>query len=248
MHSGNPGVPIIRFVRFATWNCCSGPTMPKLERLEARGVDVAVLCEAPLVDPRSSATLLDAETSWVSAGELPKKGVAAAGLTMALAEFGDRPAGRWTVAAQVEGGPAVLGLWSTPSAAGAAAFGAQVVRSLDAYADVLAAGDMIVAGDFNIGQFVPWREAKDWTVLARARWEALGLVSAYHAVTGEAFGSATQPTYFHRRKRDQPFHIDYVLIPRSRVGSIRSVEVGGYDDWVAPGWSDHVPVIVDLDW
>jgi endonuclease/exonuclease/phosphatase family metal-dependent hydrolase len=30
--------------------------------------------------------------------------------------------------------------------------------------------------------------------------------------------------------------------------SLRSVEIATYDDWVATGLSDHVPVIVDIDW
>lgn len=222
--------------------------MPKLERLAALGVDVAVLCESPLLDPRAPGTVPDDQASWVSAGELPKKGVAIAGLTTKVTGLDARSAGRWTVAAATSGGPAVLGVWSAPSDAGAAAYSAQVVRSLDAYADLLTAGEMIVAGDFNIGQHIPAREARDWTLKARARWESLGLVSAYHAFTGEPFGSATTATYYHRRKQDQPFHIDYVLVPADRLSSLRGVDIGTYDDWVASRRSDHVPVIIDLDW
>lgn len=245
---GSASLPSLQCVRIATWNCCSGPALPKLELLEAGGIDVAVLCEAPLANPRASATLLDHRVSWVSVGGFPTKSLAIAGLTTTVTALDARPAGRWTVAADTDGGPAVLGLWSAPSDPGAAAYGEQVVRSLEAYADLLAAGEMIVAGDFNIGQFVPAKETKDWTLRARAQWESLGLVSAYHAFTKEPFGSASRATHYHRRKQDQPFHIDYVLVPAARVGSINSVEIGSYEDWVAAGWSDHVPVIIDLDW
>ncbi len=235
-------------MRFATWNCCSGG-VAKVRALEQLGVDLAVICEAPLLDPRPSPTLTESGLGWLSSGDIPNKGVAIASFAAELDRLGPREAeGQWTVAAKAAGGPSVLGVWSRPPRPSALAYRAQVVGSLVAYAELLAAGDMIVAGDFNIGQPATGPVGDGGSAGARARWEALGLVSVYHAFHEEPFGSATRSTYFHQRKEAAGWHIDYVLLHESRMDRVRDVRVGSFADWVAPGHSDHVPLIVDIDW
>lgn len=235
-------------VRFATWNCCSGGAA-KVSHLERAGVDVAVICEAPLVNPRASETLLDRELSWLAVGTLSSKGLALAGFTQSLTGTGASAGeGRWTISAVPEHGPTVLGIWSCPAEKGAAAYGAQVIRSLDAHAERIVLGDVIVAGDFNVGQGISGVTSKDWTATVRERWESLGLVSVYHSYFAEPLGQATRATYFHQRHLDRGFHIDYVLLHESRLECVKRVVVGDFDKWVASGLSDHVPIFVDLDW
>src|SRR5207302_1978941 len=80
-------------------------------------------------------------------------------------------------------------------------------------------------------------------------WTELGLVSAYHTFYNQALGETNHPTDFHTYKRDRGWHIDWVLLHRSRISSLHSVTVGSYEAWPAagvPAGSDHVPVIVDL--
>jgi hypothetical protein len=57
------------------------------------------------------------------------------------------------------------------------------------------------------------------------------------------------PTFYWRaRSPDGPtYHIDYVFVPRTSLGRLRSVTIGSRGDWIATGLSDHVPVIVDLE-
>ena len=51
--------------------------------------------------------------------------------------------------------------------------------------------------------------------------ERLGLVSAYHAIRGEAHGPETVPTlYWRDRTKDGPtYHIDYVFLPVAWIGT-----------------------------
>ena len=85
-----------------------------------------------------------------------------------------------------------------------------------------------------------------------------GLVSAFAAARGvdqsdlyrdgpDALPSPAlqEPTYYHWRRRDLPWHIDHVFVRRDWTDGI-ATSVGSYDDWVATGHSDHVPVVVDL--
>jgi hypothetical protein len=101
---------------------------------------------------------------------------------------------------------------------------------------------MTVAGDFNLGQAANPTLQKDWTVDARNCWEeALGLFSVYHAFSGEPFGSATRSTYFHLRRRDEGFHLDYVLASPSLLSRVRDIQIGTYQGWWQPVATGHLP-------
>jgi exodeoxyribonuclease-3 len=135
-----------------------------------------------------------------------------------------------------------------PEDGAASGYGAEVIRALEAHAEPITAGNVIVAGDFNVGQGMAGILTKDWAAPVRACWEKLGLVSVYHQFFDEPFGEATQATYFHQRHAHQGLHIDYVLAHRSKVESVKHVAVGSFGEWVATRRSDHVPIFVDLDW
>jgi len=234
-------------LRLATWNCCSGGAS-KVDRLGDLGVDVAVLCEAPLANPRPDASLVDPALSWLSIGKFGYKSLAVAGLTRSVTAMLPSPRdGRWTLRADVENGPSILGIWSCPEGTADIEYGLQVIASLDAHAYDLARGDVIVAGDFNVGQSLGTGQP-GMVEPVRRRWEELGLVSVYHALREEPVGQATVATHFHKRKRESAFVVDYVLIHESRLSRVDDVQVGTYGDWVATGLSDHVPIVVDLHW
>ncbi len=99
----------------------------------------------------------------------------------------------------------------------------------------------VVLGDFNQSAIF---KGDSWKTLMELV-EPLGLVSAYHQYFGEQFGKETRWTHFHHGKELSKFHIDYCFLPAEWVPYIRKVEVGAYADWNK--WSDHVPLIVDLD-
>jgi endonuclease/exonuclease/phosphatase family metal-dependent hydrolase len=107
---------------------------------------------------------------------------------------------------------------------------------------------MLVAGDFNVG-FPIAREG--WSVYARRvaqMWESIGLVSVYHSYFDVEIGQESRATFFDERRRTLGWHIDYVLVHRDQLHRVRNVEVGDFWDWVATGRSDHVPLVVDIDW
>lgn len=237
-----------RTVRLVVWNCCSGGA-GKWGWVEQLDADVAVICEGPRDSPRPNPTLLEPAVAWHSAGHLDHKHVAIGSSRRALEGIAAREGqGRWAVAAHLGVGPDILGIWSCPPAPSRASYAASVTATLSAWADVLADGQMIVAGDFNVG-FPIAREVQTQYARKLVRtWEALGLVSVYHAFFDAVMGQESRPTFFDERRRQLGWHIDYVLIHREQVHRVRSVELGDYWEWVASGRSDHIPLIVDLDW
>jgi endonuclease/exonuclease/phosphatase family metal-dependent hydrolase len=59
-------------------------------------------------------------------------------------------------------------------------------------------------------------------------------------------GRSEYPTLYWRYDLDAPFKVDYCFASDSF--RVDDVEIGKYEDWVAPKLSDHCPIIVDLEW
>jgi hypothetical protein len=73
--------------------------------------------------------------------------------------------------------------------------------------------------------------------------EELGIVSLYHAQTGEEQGKEKQATFYMYRKPEKPYHIDCAFISKEMLpGSI--MKIGSPSDWME--FSDHMPLAVDL--
>ncbi len=122
-------------------------------------------------------------------------------------------------------------------------------RALSIYGDFLNSGDTIVAGDLNNN--VIW-DKPGWRINHKVmvdKLDQLGLISAYHAATGEAQGAETIPTHYWRdRKKEGPtYHIDYVFVPDTWLPGIRHLSVGTFEDWCGSGLSDHVPILVEIE-
>ena len=119
-------------------------------------------------------------------------------------------------------------------------------RALSRYARFLLAAPSVVLGDFNANAI--WDNARrptDFSRVASRLMDQFGLVSAYHARTGEAFGSESEATHYFWRRRTRPFHIDYCFVPLHWVGGLRSVTILDRPPWDT--LSDHRPLVIDYD-
>lgn len=233
-------------MRVVSWNLRGG-TDAKWDLLAGLTPDVAVLPESARAPRRAEPSLLDPGPSWHWVGLNPAKGLAVAtfGAAAGSGTLAPPATGRWSVAARI-GKLTVLGVWSCPADGG---YAREVQRSLDAHARWLdPEAEVIVAGDFNVAAMhtgsARGRASAFGKLIAQLR--TLGLHSAYHSVRGEPFGAETAATYYHHRNVAQPFHIDFCFVTAPLLERIRSVEVGTHHDWVAPGHSDHVPLIIEL--
>ena len=225
-----------RSIRLVTWNCCRGAYDAKLKHLAPLRPDVAVLQECarpPEVGPAAA---------WFGAN--PRQGVAVlARPPFTLIPESAREGTRSMFAVRVSGPLAftVVAVWAQPEPG----YSEALRRGVEAYRDLLAEGPCVLLGDFNSS--VAW-DAKhgrgDHRDLEARLQQEFGLVSAYHAATGEQPGEESKPTHFWRWKEGSPFHIDYCYLPEAWVSGLRSVTVGGYEEWAKA--SDHRPVIVDV--
>ena len=116
-----------------------------------------------------------------------------------------------------------------------------LMAALDRYAGLLTSGRAIMAGDLNSNTRVSGQETTHPKFVAVA--ESLGLVSAYHALTGDAHGMETVGTYRHGARDSKEFHLDYCFLSNSLVASA-NLSVRRHGDW--PQLSDHFPVMLDI--
>ncbi len=239
--------------RIVVWNA-NMALHRKLGALAALKPDVAIVPES--ADPATlESSPLARSTAWV--GSRPAKGLAVLGYNdtgVALrAEYDERL--EWVAPIDVSGPLpfALLAVWAFHHRAGQfhplEPRTAQPQQALDVYRHLFTEGPVVIAGDFNDN--VRWdrgERATNWTFTVR-RYKEIGLVSAYHEYFGEVQGDESTPTlYWQSRRADGPrYHIDYCFIPEGWLPALRSVSVGSHADWVAPGLSDHVPLVVDLD-
>jgi exodeoxyribonuclease-3 len=156
------------------------------------------------------------------------------------------PSQPWVLPVKVTGPVdfTVLAIWALgPNwVEGHLSYAAQTARVV---AEVLPSvvGPVVLAGDLNAPISSVSADARRHADTV-SQLAALEFVSAFTAARGEA-DPLTEPTLYHQRKLEQPFHIDHVFVPKDWASGIE-VTVGTYQDWVAAKRSDHVPIIVDI--
>ncbi len=228
-------------MRLVVWNCAGGFAR-KLTPLMRLKPDVAVIQEcarSSLDDPRLRAD----QVSWRGPEQGRGLAIIAFG-SWTVEPVGIRVADRWFLTALVRSAGLelrVCAVWVKP----AEDYLAPTLRTLDACATFLSRGAAVVAGDFNhnVSLDKPGRRRRFRDVVEHLG--RLGLASAWHRHHEQAHGSETSPTLYFRRAPDRGFHIDYAFMPQQPDWRPRSATLGTYQDWVATGLSDHVPLIVE---
>lgn len=228
----------------------------KLSALAELMPDVAVVPECANQATLRSKAPLFVPPSVVWVGDNPNKG-------LGVFAFGDYRVSldpcydasiRWIAPVRVEGPVSfhLLAVWAIhsrePGETRKDVVG-PVLTALDRYSEFLTAAPLIVIGDFN--NHVQWDEPGKANNHANAvaRFQQLGLFSAYHHSRAVAQGAESEPTHYWRdRTKDGPtFHIDHCFLPMAWQANLSRFDVGKFDDWTGKGYSDHVPLIAELD-
>lgn len=242
-------------MRLVAWNC-NMALHRKFDALLRLNPDVAVISECAQPEQlRARGLDLDGVSGPVWIGENRHKGLAVFGFNgysvYPAEEIGWRL--RHIVPVHVDGPLRfnLLAVWAFNMQGGITRKHqiGPLRRALSRYKTFLTESPAIVAGDLNHNVYWDKPGYRNNHRASVDRLAQMGLVSAYHACTGEAQGSETTPTlYWRDRTRDGPtYHIDYIFLPKLWVSQIREFSVGSFDAWCGSGLSDHVPLLVDID-
>ena len=226
-----------RLFRLATWNCCRASVTKTADAVISLNAALTVLQEG-----RRPASIPEGQL-WFGAN--PRNGVAVIpGPGVRIAAGPVAPAAPWSIVPLEVSGPLdlhVLMVWTRQEH--------QYIRGLDAalttYAGFLQTAPAVVLGDFNANAI--WDNARrptDFSRVAARLAGEFGLVSAYHARSGEAFGSESQATHYFWRRRTRPFHLDYCFLPERWIESVRNVAILDGPPWDV--LSDHRPLVIDV--
>ncbi len=205
--------------------------------MNALNVDIAVLQEWPQPPAENPSEL------WV--GTNPRQGLSVlscTGAPLRLAADYD-PTLRWALPVEVaDPSPfKILAIWMKKKPVH---YVPNLVQILGRYRNFIARSPTVVLGDFNASRnFDPAHPKHLFSSIVESM-DSLGLRSAYHAHTGEAFGEESRPTFFHVYREDRPFHIDYAFLPDACLQSLRTVTVGGFAEYHRA--SDHRPLTIEL--
>jgi exodeoxyribonuclease III len=223
----------------------------KLVALSALRPDIAVLSEVACPEKlRSECPALEGlPIVWV--GNKPNKGLGVVSFTGSSLELDPsyRSSNQFVAPIHVGGAKSfrLLATWDhNDRAEGLNRRPGPLLRCLEDSADFCRGGELVVAGDFNNNP--RWDKPNgpnNMSVIAQelARRE---LVSLYHHDTGHAFGGELRGTYWHYRRPDMPYHIDYIFVPMTWLKNLLSFELGDYDAWCGSGLSDHAPLIAEF--
>jgi len=240
-------------MRIAVWNCNMAYHRKHVAaaRLDA---DILIVSECADVAVLEAKGVPCAADSTVWAGSYRHKGLAVFARAPYRIESLRRPRERipiWVLPARITTPKHVsldlLAVWSFWYRDKRNTRGNPIIDALETYANRFVGRNLIVAGDFNNNVIWDSGRTSDHGATSHALGER-GLVSAYHMMRRVAPGEEPEPTLFWRdRTEDGPsYHIDYIYVPKKCVDKRTTVEVGSHRDWVAPGLSDHVPMVVDL--
>jgi endonuclease/exonuclease/phosphatase family metal-dependent hydrolase len=250
-------------MKIISWNC-NGALRKKLLGLDQVDADIIVVQECE--DPSTSTTAYRewaGEYLWV--GDNKNKGIgvfARHGYSIRALDWSaaftmpgfnsPSPAMSWSTSDlklflpfEIVGGPTVLAVWTKGGEDKAFGYIGQLWKYLQLHREDLRSRESIVIGDLNSNSV--WDKPDRWWNHSYVieELEKIDLHSLYHLQQGEAQGSEIEPTFFLQRKREKPYHIDYMFVPRDRVDSSHLV-IGDQESWLM--YSDHLPLIVNLTW
>jgi endonuclease/exonuclease/phosphatase family metal-dependent hydrolase len=68
--------------------------------------------------------------------------------------------------------------------------------------------------------------------------------SAYHYHFKEDFGNEKNHTFFMHKKKEKPYHTDYIFLKKNTIENLKEFSVGKHDGWIK--YSDHVPLLIEI--
>jgi hypothetical protein len=238
-------------MRLVAWNCAMGLSRKLGELLKLRP-DIVVLSEvaSPEKLRRSIPELRGLPIIWVG-DKNPNKGLAVISFTGSELTLDDsyRKTNQFIAPVRVNGPKTfnLLAVWDyNDRKEGLNQRPGPLLRALEHSSEFCQRGDLVVAGDFNNNP--QWDKLDGPNNMLRIARELVdrGLVSLYHQQTGLPFGKEAQHTYWHWRRREKPYHIDYIFVPNTWLKDRISFEIGTFDEWCFTRRSDHAPLIAEF--
>jgi endonuclease/exonuclease/phosphatase family metal-dependent hydrolase len=119
--------------------------------------------------------------------------------------------------------------------------------NFNGYKEILS-GPVIIAGDFNSNNY--WEKQYSQNKVHSHRdiinkLMEFNIESAYHKYFNCENGNEKEPTLLWKMDKNNKYHIDYCFV--SSHFRIKNIQIGSIDEWEKTKYSDHCPLIIELD-
>lgn len=120
----------------------------------------------------------------------------------------------------------------------------QLWKYLQLHKSKLVDKKVIIIGDLNSNAI--WDKWDRWWNHSDVvkELEELNIISLYHKLNNEEQGKESTPTFYHQRKLEKPYHIDYIFLTYNLINKDTNLALGNKDIWLEI--SDHIPLFVKI--
>lgn len=138
----------------------------------------------------------------------------------------------------------LIAIWSQRTEKQYTSYIGQIYKALKHYESLLNDNCMLV-GDWNSNKIFDHLKRVGTHSEVVDLLNQYSIHSTYHTFYKEEHGEETLPTYYFRKEKERPFHLDFIFASKPLLERLNKVEVGTYDNWIR--YSDHVPIFVEFD-
>jgi len=248
-------------MKIITWNC-NGALRNKIQEVDSLDADVLVIqeCENPALSTKvyqqwAGRYLWVGTSKNKGIGIFPKNDNTVKSLNWSsdfvISEIKSNSSSlRWTTSDLklflpfiVNDSLTVLGVWTKGSESEVFGYMGQFWKYLQIHRDDLSNKKTLIVGDFNSNIF--WDKSDRWWNHSDVIEELkdIGIESLYHYQFNEEQGKETTPTFFHHRKIEKPYHIDYAFCSSDLLKKC-NLSIGNQESWLSV--SDHMPLCIDF--
>jgi exodeoxyribonuclease-3 len=250
-------------MKIVTWNC-NGALRKKTANIDSLGADILVIqeCEDPTKSTKKYRQWADDNYLWQ--GETKNKGLGVFArnghkieLLKWFGEFSIKGINNnskslsWSsndlqsfMPLMIDEKYILVAIWTKKANSPNFGYIGQFWKYIQIHKEKLKRDNIILCGDLNSNAI--WDEPDRWWNHSDVvkELEEINIISLYHHVTGETQGKEKQKTFYMYRKRNKPYHIDYVFMSKALLGT-SSLQVHGFNNWIE--LSDHVPLLFSVD-
>lgn len=234
-------------MKIISWNC-NGALRNKFERISDFDADIYIIqeCENPTETNNNAYKNWAKNHLWI--GDTKNKGLgifASDNITLKKLDWSNQYQDhrvKYFLPCSVNSNFDLLGVWTHKNNSPNFGYMGQFWKYLQVNKENFC--NLIIAGDFNSNTI--WDEWDRWwnhSDVIRELAE-IGIKSIYHDFLNEEQGKEKQPTFFHHKKVEKAYHIDYLFASENYIKRVEEIRLGKVGKWLEI--SDHLPLICNL--
>ena len=229
-------------MKIITWNC-NVAFRKKYSSLKTGDIYPDILIIQECEDPRVVKYPLEFENEykyklWI--GDNKNKGLGIFSKIEITENTWDSENLKYFISCSVDNKFNLLGIWSHQANSPTFRYIGQIWKYIRLHKKNISSKDIMLIGDFNSNKIWDvWDRWWNHSDVVR-NLNKMNILSFYHKYYGEEQGEESTPTYFHWKKMEKEFHIDYVFGSENIYKSLKNIEIGQYNSWI--DLSDHMPI------